>query len=107
MSVETKLKKPNNTQLETVGTALQERLLRNWDISNITTGIQRVRVTEIGNITEVYVSPGLFVRLCHLVYGNRTQKPFWVGGFRVLIWKHALKPSVGDRDDRHSTLAKS
>ena len=107
MPVKTKLKKPNNKQLETVAIAIQERLLRDWEISNIMTGVRRVGVTEIGSITEVYVSPGLFARLCHIIYGNRTQKPFWVRGFRVLKWKQTLNPSVGERNDKHSTLAES
>ena len=107
MPVKTRLKKPNNKQLKTVATVMHERLLRNWEISNITEGIRRVRVTEIGTITEVYVAPGLFMQLCHQVYRNRTQKPFWVGGFRVLMWKHTLNPSVGEHNDKRSTLAES
>ena len=107
MPVKTTLKKPNHKQLETVATAIQLRLLRNWEISKITIGIRRVRVTEIDSITEVYVSPGLFMQLCHQVYRNRTQKPFWVGGFRVLMWKHTLNTSVGESDDKRFALAKS
>lgn len=81
------IKAPNERQLKSVSNALQDVLLRNWDTSQIVNGIQRVRANEIGDVTEVFVSPGLYATLCHQKHGNRSRKPFWVNGFRVLMWR--------------------
>ena len=81
------LKEPSDYQLESVANTIHEELLRNWDTSHISNGIRRVRVNEIGIISDVYVSPGLFASLCHIKYGNRFRKPFWVNGFRVSMWR--------------------
>ena len=81
------IKAPNERQLKSVSSALQNALLRNWDTSQITNGIQRVRANEIGVVTEVYLSPGLYASLCHAKHGNRSRKPFRVNGFRVSMWR--------------------
>lgn len=81
------IKAPNERQLKSVSSALQDALLRNWDTLQITNGIQRVRVNEIGDVTEVYISPGLYARVCHAKYGNRSRKPFHLNGFQVSMWR--------------------
>ena len=95
------LKKPNEYQLNSVANALRDELLRDWDTSHIIDGIQRVRANEIGEVTDVFVSPGLYARLCHANHGNRSRKPFWVNGFRVSMWRQ------GGLRDKGTTLAKS
>ena len=81
------LKKPNEYQLKTVVTALQDKILRDWETASIASGVQRVCVNEVGYVTEVYLSPGLFGTLCHYRFGNRTRKPFWVNSIRVKQWR--------------------
>ena len=81
------LKEPTKHQLETIAETLCEELLRVSDTSHITNGIRRVRVNEIGIISEVYVSQGLFARLCHQKFGDRTRRAFNVGGYRVKSWR--------------------
>ena len=57
------LKEPTKRQLETIVDTICEEMLRVSDTSHIANGIRRVRVNEIGIISEVYVSQGLFARL--------------------------------------------
>ena len=95
------LQKPNEYQLKSVANALQDKLLRDWDATDIATGIQRVRANEIGEVTDVFVSPGLYARLCHLAHSNDSRNPFWVKGFRVSMWRQ------GGLGDQRSTVAKS
>ena len=84
--------KPNEHQLKRIANTIQNELLRNWETSEIANGIQRIRATDIGIISDVYVSPGLYARLCHVKYGNRSRKPFRVNnGFRVLMWRTQLR----------------
>ena len=81
------LKEPNNQQLVSVAERLKDRLLRNWSVDHIAQGIRRVRVNEVGIVSEVYVSEGLFARLCHQHFGNRTRRAFDVNGYRVKTWR--------------------
>ena len=83
----TEIKEPNNQQLMSIAEYLKDRLLRNWSVDQIATGIRRVRVNEIGLVSDVYVSEGLFARLCHQQFGDRTRRAFDVGGYRVKTWR--------------------
>lgn len=87
MQSETELKKPNEQESIRVATAIQDNLLPRWGVKDITSGIERVRVSEIGIIFEAFISPGLFATLCYYQYGNRTRKPFELNGFKVKCWK--------------------
>ena len=82
-----KLQKPDAQQLQTIASILKDELLPRWGVKDISTGIQRVGVTEVGFVTEVYVSPGIFATLCYYRYSNRTRKPFQVNGFTVKQWR--------------------
>ena len=83
----TEIKEANKHQLMSIAEHLKDRLLRNWSVDQIATGIRRVRVNEAGIVSEVYVSQGLFARLCHQKFGNRTRRAFEVGGYRVKTWR--------------------
>lgn len=76
-------KRPTEQQLNSVVSVLQDELLRDWDTATIANGIKGVRTNNIGIVSEVFVTPGLYARLCHYHYGNRRRKPFEVNGFRV------------------------
>jgi len=84
------LKKPNGYQLKSVVSIIQDEILRDWDTDRIAAGIKRVCANEIGDVTEVYVSMGLFARLCFYRYGNRTRKPFFLNTFMVKGWRSKL-----------------
>ena len=83
----TEIKEPNGQQLVSVAEHIKEKLLRNWGVDQIKTGIRRVRVNEVGIISEVFVSQGLFATLCHRKFGNRTKRAFDVGGYWVKSWR--------------------
>ena len=83
----TQLTKPNEYQLRSVVSVIQNELLRDWDVSDIGNGIKRVCANEIGDVTDVYVAPGLWGTLCFYRYGNRTRKPFFLNTFMVKQWK--------------------
>lgn len=85
--METFVKEPQDHQLVSVAEHLKDRLLRNWSVEQISTGICRVRINEVGIISEVYVSQGLFARLCHQHFGDRTRRAFDVGGYRIKSWR--------------------
>lgn len=87
--------------LDSVAITLKEHLLRDWAVDRIKTGIKRVRQTDIGVVRDVYVAPGLYATLCHQKHGTRSRKPFFVGNFKVHMWRQ------GALNDKHSTLAKS
>ena len=84
------LKEPNTHQLASVAKHIRDKLLRNWSIEQIACSIRRVRINEVGIISEVYVSQGLFARLCHYHFGDRTLRAFDVGGYRVKSWRPNL-----------------
>ena len=81
------LKAPNEYQMRSVVTVIQDELLRDWEINDIARGIQRVCANEIGDVTDIYVSPGLWGTLCFYKYGNRTRKPFFLNTFMVKQWR--------------------
>ena len=81
------LKKPNEYQLRSVVTVIQTELLKDWEISDIGNGIQRVCANEIGEVTDAYVSPGLYAMLCFYKHGNRTRKPFFLNTFWIKQWR--------------------
>lgn len=83
----TVLKKPDAEQLRSVAGTLKDEMLTRWGIDDIVNGIQRVGLTEIGILNEVYVSPGIFATLCYYHFGDRTRKPFQVNGFTVKPWR--------------------
>lgn len=88
--MDTILKVPTDNQLENIALHIKEQLLRNWSTNQIASGIRRVRVNAVGFISEVYVSQGLFARLCHQHFGDRTRRAFDVGGYRVKSWRPNL-----------------
>ena len=88
--METRLIEPNERQLTTVAEHLKDNLLPNWSVDQIQCGIRRVRVNEVGIISEVYVSRGLFMRLCHYHFGDRTLRAFNLCGYRVKSWRPNL-----------------
>jgi len=81
------LKAPNEYQLKSVATVIQDKLLRDWELTDISRGIQRVCANEIGDVTDAYVSPGLWGTLCFYKYGNRTRKPFFLNTFWIKQWR--------------------
>ena len=86
--MKTILKIPTETQLENIASHIKDKLLLNWDVADIASGIKRVRVNAGGFVSEVYVAPGLFARLCYYEYGgHRTRKPFALNGFLIKQWK--------------------
>ena len=85
--MDTEIREPNDRQKASVAEHLKDRLLRNWSVDQIKCGIRRVRVNEAGIISEVYVSQGLFVQLCHYHFGDRTLRAFNIAGFRVKSWR--------------------
>ena len=88
------LKAPNEYQLRSVVSVIQDELLRDWDVSDIGNGIKRVCANEIGDVTDVYVLPGLWGTLCFYKYGNRTRKPFFLNTFMVRQWRpQPLRPN--------------
>ena len=87
MQPETILQEPSEQQAIYVASAIKDNLLPRWGVKDITSGIERVRVSEIGVIFEAYISPGLFATLCYYQYGNRTRKPFELNGFKVKCWQ--------------------
>ena len=70
------LKKPNDEQLMSVAGTLKDEILTRWGLKDIANGIQRVGLTEVGFVSEVYVSQGIFARLCYYHFGDRRVKPF-------------------------------
>ena len=87
MQSETILKEPNEQQTIHVARAIKDDLLPRWGVKDIVSGIERVRVNEVGIISEVFISPGLFATLCYYQYGDRTRKPFALNGFMVKRWQ--------------------
>ena len=85
-----KLKKPDDQQLQMIAGVMKDELLPRWGVKDISTGIQRVGLTELGFINEVYVSPGIFATLCYYRFGNRTRKPFQLGGYTIKQWRPTL-----------------
>lgn len=81
------LKKPNEYQLRSVVSVIQDELLRDWDDSDIGNGIKRVCANEIGDVMDVYISPGLYATLCFYKHGNRSRKPFFLNTFWVKQWR--------------------
>lgn len=81
------IKAPTEQQSLSVASVIKDTLLPRWGVQDITSGIQRVRVNELGIINEVFISPGLFATLCHYQYGNRRRKPFQLNGFMVKQWQ--------------------
>ena len=86
MASETKIVTPDEHQLKSVATVIREEMLHNWDADDIGLGIRRVRVNEIGDVLEVYLSPGIYAWLCHQKYGNRKRKPFQLNGIYIKQW---------------------
>ena len=84
-----KLIKPSDEQLIQVAGSIRDEVLPNWDLKDIASGVQRVGVTEVGFVNEVYVSSGIFATLCYYHYSDRTRKPFRVNGFTVKQWRPA------------------
>ena len=87
MQSETILKEPNKQQAIHVARAIKDDILPRWGVKDIVSGIERVRVNEIGIISEAFISPGLYATLCYYQYGDRTRKPFELNGFIVKRWQ--------------------
>ena len=81
------LKEPNEQQAIHVARAIKDDLLPRWGVKDIVSAVERVRVNEIGIISEAFLSPGLFATLCYYQYGDRTRKPFELNGFMVKRWQ--------------------
>ena len=81
------LKKPNDEQLMHVAGTLKDEILTRWGLKDIANGIQRVGLTEVGFVSEVYVSQGIFATLCYYHFGDRTRKAFQVNGLTVKQWR--------------------
>ena len=81
------LKKPNDEQLRHVAGTLKDEILTRWGLKDIANGIQRVGLTEVGFVNEVYVSPGIFATLCYNHFGDRTRKPFQLNGVTIKQWR--------------------
>ena len=81
------IRKPSDEQTIQVAGTLKDAILTRWGLKDIASGIQRVGVTEVGYINEVYVSPGIFATLCYYHFGDRTRKPFQVNGFTVQLYR--------------------
>ena len=88
--METLLKVPTETQLGNITSHIKDELLSNRTLSDIACGSKQVCVNGISIISEVYVAPGLFARLCHQHFGDRTHRAFDVGGYRIKSWRPNL-----------------
>ena len=87
MQSKTTLKVPDAQQLKSLSGQIREGLLCDWDADDIALGIRRVRSNEIGDVSDVYVSPGIFSVLCHQHFGNRKRKPFELNGLTIKQWR--------------------
>ena len=88
MPLKTQIKTPTEEQLRSVASAIKDEILPRWTIKDIENGIKRVTVTEVRYIHEVFVAPGIFVRLCYYHFGDRTRKPFDLNGFTIKQWRN-------------------
>ena len=87
--METTIQKPTEVQALTIATEIKDKHLRNWHVNDISSAIERVGITQLGLINDVYISQGLFGQLCYLEYGDRRKawKPFELNGWTVRQWR--------------------
>ena len=83
----TRFKVPTEYQRENIAADIKDELLPSWQIDDIADGIKRICVNGIGNISEVYLSSGLFARVCYAQYGDRRRKRFTLNGLVVKQWR--------------------